>query len=187
MRIWLPSSSHRPPALRPGTLQQHRHTHVDVRVAQVWRIVPEAHFGWTALQLQHHMADTIVNGLERVPGMRFETKAQVRRTEGEAVHARLGKLAGLGDGLNGLDLEPENTVVVPPLSIRTAVVPAFDTAPGSAAPAPVAKLRVVKIRQGLIHCGLVFDLWDLDSRGAQVKQVADKVRMTRMLDAELHR
>ena len=77
-------------------------------------------------------------------------------------------------------------IVVPPLGIRTAVVPAFDTTPGSAAPTPVAKLRVVKIRQGLIHRGLVLNLWDLDSRGAQVKQVADEVRMACMLDAELH-
>jgi hypothetical protein len=112
--------------LRSGTLQQHRHTHVDVRVAQVWRIVPEAHFGWTALQLLHHMADTIVYGLEWVLGMRFEAETQVRRAEGEAVHAWLGELAGLGDRLNGLDLEPEDTVVVPPLGICTAVVPAFD-------------------------------------------------------------
>src|ERR1043166_3273230 len=100
-----------------------------MRVAQVWRVVPEAHFGWTALQLLHHMVDTIVYGLKRVLGMRFEAEAQGRRAEGEAVHARLGKLAGLGDGLNGLDLEPEDTVVVPPLGIRTAVVPALDTAP----------------------------------------------------------
>src|SRR4030095_5039011 len=107
----------------------------DVRVTQVWRVVPEAHLGWTALQLLHHMADTIVHGLERVLGMRFEAETQVGAAKGEAVYTRLGELTGLGDCLNGLDLEPEDTIVVPPLSIRTAVVPAFDTAPGSAAPA----------------------------------------------------
>src|SRR5262249_30266612 len=133
-----------------------------------------------------HMADTIINSLKRVLGMRFEAEAQVRRAEREAVHARLGELTGLGDRLNGLDLKPEDTIVVPPLGIRTAIVPAFDTAPGSAAPAPVANLRVVKIRQGLIHRGLVFDLGDLDTRGTQVEQVADEVRMAGMLDAELH-
>src|SRR4029453_11037981 len=133
------------------------------------------------------MADTIVHGLEWGLGRRFEAEAQVRWAEGEAVHARLGKLAGLGDRLNGLDLEPEDTVIVPPLGIRTAIVPALNTAPGSTSPAPVAKLRVVKIRQGLIHCGLVFDLGDLDSRRTQVEQVTDEVRMACMLDAELHR
>ena len=73
--LFVPSHTHRPHALQPGTLQQHRHPHVDVRVAQVWRIVPEAHLGWTALQLLHHMADTIVNGLEWVLGMCFEAEA----------------------------------------------------------------------------------------------------------------
>jgi hypothetical protein len=58
--------------------------------------------------------------------------------------------------------------------------------PGCPSPAPVAKLRVVKIRQGLIYRGLVLDLGDLDSRWAQVEQVADEVRMACMLDAELH-
>src|SRR4029453_17270383 len=133
------------------------------------------------------MADTIVHGLEWGLGRRFEAEAQVRWAEGEAVHARLGKLAGLGDRLNGLDLEPEDTVIVPPLGIRTAIVPALNTAPGGTSPAPIARLGIVKIHQGLIHCGLVFDLRDFDSRRTQVEQVADEVRMACMLDAELHR
>jgi hypothetical protein len=117
--------------------------------------------------------------------MGLETEAQIGWAEGEAVYPWLGELARLGDRLNGLDLELEDAIVVSPLGIREAIIPAFDTAPGGSSPAPVVKLGVVKIRQGLSHRGLVLDLRDLDSRSAKVEQVADEVGMGCMLDAEL--
>src|SRR5207245_10585829 len=58
--------------------------------------------------------------------------------------------------------------------------------PAGASPGPVAKRGVVKIRQGPAQRCVVSNLWALVSREAQVKQVADEVRMACMLDAELH-
>jgi hypothetical protein len=118
-------------------------------------------------------------------GLAYTALGAHARAEGETVHAWLGTLAGLGDRLNGLDLQPEDTVVVPPLGIRAAVVPALNTAPSGTSPAPVTQLGVVKIRQGLSHRSLVFDLGDLDARRTQVEQVADEVCMARMLDTAL--
>ena len=82
-----------------GALHENRDSHVNILVAHIGRVASKAHFNIRPFQLLDDVAQAVVNRLKRVLWMGLHVETQIRWPPGEAIHARLGELAGMGHRL----------------------------------------------------------------------------------------
>ena len=132
------------------------------------------------------MLNALLEILERRARIGFNAKIQVIRAEGYHIHTRLRQLADVNHSIHRLDLQDEDTVIVPPLGVFQAAQATLNTVAVARPPTSFAALRIVESIDCLIHRFNFLHLRNDNRERAQIQQIADEIGVARMLNPKLH-